>query len=175
MSTNDVDCQLLNKMERQPSFLNFDCGDLFLDSFALKKLAKADANNDYRVYVAVDGDIGVGYATMKVFMLSNDEHSILSGKSPRQVPVVMLDQIAVAKAYQDKGIGKRLMRKVMEATVLVNELAAAKGLALWAHPKAKNFYISLGFDAIPDATKKVQDVELTLMFLHVESILDVLK
>ncbi|MBS0043827.1 MULTISPECIES: GNAT family N-acetyltransferase [Shewanella] len=175
MSTSDVDYQLLNKMERQPSFSNFDCGDLFLDSFAPKKLAKADANNDSRVYVAVDRDIGVGFATMKVFMLSNDEHSILSGKYPRQVPVVMLDQIAVDKAYQGKGIGKRLMRKVMEATVLVNELAAAKGLALWAHPRAKDFYISLGFDAIPDATKQVQDVELALMFIHVETILDALK
>ncbi|MEE1981537.1 GNAT family N-acetyltransferase [Shewanella xiamenensis] len=175
MSTNDVDCQLLNKMERQPSFSSFDCGDPFLDSFAPKKLAKADVNNDSRVYVAVDGDIGVGYATMKVFMLSNDEYTILSGKSPRQVPLVMLDQIAVDKAYQGKGIGKRLMLKVLEATVLVNELAAAKGLALWAHPRAQDFYASLGFEAIPDATKQVQDVELTLMFIHVETILDALK
>ncbi|MBO2558982.1 GNAT family N-acetyltransferase [Shewanella algae] len=174
MSTSDIDCQLLNKMERQPCFSNFGCGDPFLDSFAPKKLAKADANNDSRVYVAVDGDIGVGYATMKVFMLCNDEYAVLSSKYPRQVPVVMLDQIAVDKSYQGKGIGKRLMRKVLEATVLVNELAAAKGLALWAHPGAKNFYKTLGFEAVPDATKQVQDIELTLMFIHIDTILDAL-
>ncbi len=173
MSANDVDCQLLNKMELQPSFSSFNSGDPFLDSFAPKKLAKADVNNDSRVYVAVDREIGVGYATMKVFMLSNDEYAIFSSKYPRQIPVVMLEHIAVDKAYQGKGIGKRLMCEVLKATVLVNELAAAKGLALWAHPRAIAFYSSLGFTAIPAAKKQVQGVELTLMFIHVKTIMDV--
>lgn len=173
MSKICLDYQLLNKMERQPSFLNFNCGDSFLDSFAPKKLAKADFDNDARVYVAADGDVGVGYATVRVTTVDNTEFSILPSKYPRLVSCVLLEQIAVDKAYQGKGVGKKLMRKVLEATMLVNEIAAAKGLALWAHPNAKNFYLSLGFDPVPNAIKQVQGIELTLMFIHIDTILDI--
>tara|TARA_R110000868_G_scaffold156442_3_gene383312 strand:- start:253 stop:777 length:525 start_codon:yes stop_codon:yes gene_type:complete len=170
-----IECLLLSKLDRQPNFSNFSSGDLFLDDFAAKKLAKADVKNDTRVYVALDGDNVVGYATMKVFMLNNNEYSILPGKYPRLVPVLMLEQIAVDKAYQSNGIGKRLMQEVIKATVLVNELAATKGLALWAHPTAISFYKSLAFLKIPDGIKQVQDIELTLMFLHIDTIIDAYK
>lgn len=167
-----IECLLLSKLNRQPDFSNFNSGDRFLDNFAANKLAKADEKNDNRVYVALDGDKVVGYATMKVFMINNDEYSILPSKYPRLVPVLMLEQIAVDKAYQGKGIGKRLMREVIKATVLVNELAATKGLALWAHPTATDFYQKLAFLKISDGVKQVQGIDLTLMFLHIDTIMD---
>lgn len=170
-----IEYLLLSKLNRQPDFSNFNSGDRFLDDFAANKLAKADEKNDNRVYVALDGDKVVGYATMKVFMINNDEYSILPSKYPRLVPVLMLEQIAVDKAHQGKGIGKRLMREVIKATVLVNELAATKGLALWAHPTATNFYQKLAFLKISDGMKKVQGIELTLMFLNIDTIMDAYK
>lgn len=170
-----IEYLLLSKMGRQPDFSNFKSGDLFLDSFTAKKLAKADINNDTRVYVALDGDKVVGYATMKVFMMNNDEYSILPSKYPRLVPVLMLEQIAVDKACQGKGIGKRLMREVIKATVLINELAATKGLALWVHPSAISFYNKLAFLKIPNGIKQMQDIELILMFLHIDTIIDAYK
>ena len=170
-----IEYLLLSKLNRQPDFSNFNSGDRFLDNFAANKLAKADKKNDNRVYVALDGDKVVGYATMKVFMINNDEYSILPSKYPRLVPVLMLEQIAVDKAYQGKGIGKRLMREVIKATVLVNELAATKGLALWAHPTATDFYQKLAFLKISDGVKQVQGIDLTLMFLHIDTIMDAYK
>lgn len=150
----------------------FDCGDDFLNSFALK-IKKLDETNAIRALVAVKGNQLCGYITMKVSSLTKDSFQEQPfGSMPLLVPVMMVDQIATSLQEQGKGIGTTLLGKAFKSALIIKENAGLKGVGLWSHPDAVGFYQKLGL--IPLTTKVSNSTELTLMFIAIETIEDAL-
>ncbi len=114
------------------------------------------------------GDQIVAYITLRVHSLEKSWF-VGTGSLPKQVPVLMIDQIATDLRYQGRGIGRDLLAEAFKSAVIISEQAGLKGVVLWSHPDAVGFYSRLGMVSI--ATKQDGDIELTLMFISIESII----
>lgn len=150
---------------------DFDCGDKFLNDFLKKQCARKLKNNLIRGYVAVSSDKVDGYITMQVHSLEREYWGEPSSL-PRQVPVLMIDQIATDKTVQGRGIGKDLLSEAFKSAVVISEQAGLRGVSLWSHPNAVGFYKKLGMIEI--STKDLGGKELALMYLDIETITDAL-
>lgn len=148
----------------------FDCDDPFLNMVAQKKLIKNDKKNLHKGFVVVADDRIVAYATTKVGSL--DKNYLDESGLPKKLPVLCLEQIATDVHYRRRKIASRLLKKVLEITLEISAGAGVYGLYLWSHPDALPFYDSLGFTRL--ITERHGELDLTLMFMHVQTIKEAL-
>lgn len=152
------------------SLKQFNCDDTFLNMVAHKKLIKNDKKNLHKGFVVVmDGRV-VAYATTKVGSL-NKNYLDESGL-PKKIPVLSLEQIATDVDYRRRKIASRLLKRILEIILEISAGAGVYGLHLWSHPGALQFYDSLGFTRL--VTERHGDLDLTLMFMHVQTIKEAL-
>ncbi|WP_102796770.1 GNAT family N-acetyltransferase [Bowmanella denitrificans] len=156
--------ELLNS-ELKASLKKFDCGDVLLNQFAKKQLVNKDENGWVRAFIAVHNNQVVGYITVRAHSLLRDR---ILASGPREFPSLMVDQLAVDKRYQSKGIGQTLLARAFQCAVIISKEAGIKGVTLWAHPRATNFYENLGMIKVTSATEQFGEVELQLMYINIE-------
>lgn len=66
---------------------------------------------------------------------------------PNPVPVVILGRLAIDLVYQNKGIGRALVRDAGLRVIQAAETIGIRGLLVQAiSTKAKDFYTKLGFE-----------------------------
>lgn len=146
---------------------SFDCADSFLNEYARTRLVKNDHRNLAKGFVAIRDNRIVGYITTKVMTLGR-EHFDLGG-FPHAVPTVSIEQVATDINYRNQQIGSRLTRKAFEIALAASRNTGIKGISLWSHPRALEFYRKLGFQALK--TKQASNtLELTLLFLPIETL-----
>lgn len=146
---------------------DFDCGDQFLNDFLQKQCAKKVKADLIRGNVAVLVDRVVGYITLQVHCLEKGYFEKEKGL-PRQVPVLMIDQVAIDKNFQGRGIAKDLLSRAFHSAIIVGREAGLKGVTLWSHPRALGFYKLIGME--PINSKSINDIELTLMYINIATI-----
>lgn len=165
-SINNLSALLAGNVEIEVN--DFDCGDKFLNDFAKKKLISYERADYHKAFVAVDDGKLKGYATIsaKHLVSSDFGEELLPLSSPKNVPVIMLEQIAVDAQSQGQGIGRRLMKRILKSAFIASASIGTKGVALWSHPDALKFYRSIGFKELQSERKG--NLTLTLMFLPIE-------
>jgi predicted N-acetyltransferase YhbS len=86
----------------------------------------------------------------------------LKQNAPERIPVMILGRLAVDLKWQEKRIGKHLLKEALIKTIEASRIAAVRGLLVHAiDDKAKAYYQRYGF--------LESKIELTL-FLPLESI-----
>lgn len=168
IKTNELAVIPVSKLsaDTAASLKQFNCDNKFLNEFAKKQLAKNDKKNLHKGFVAVIEGKVVGYVTTKVASLAKE--SLAQPGMPNSIPVLSLEQIATDVNYRQRKIGSRLLKEALQVTVHVAQVTGVYGLQLWSHPGALGFYSALGFTTL--TKKQVGDIELTLMFMSVETI-----
>ncbi len=127
---------------------NFRCGDPDLDRF----LARFAAQNQFRhfvgvTYVAVDGGLILGYATvapahMEIAGLPAAERTRLPHYP---LPVLRLARLAVDQSSQGQGIGGQLLRFVLGLALDMAAGYGCVGVLVDAKAGAEGFYRKYGF------------------------------
>ena len=101
---------------------------------ALKKFEKFKVYPDYKLYVAVIENVIVG--TFALLIMDNLAH--------RGEPSSIVEDVAVSREWQGKGIGKEMMQYAMN----ISRLKGCYKMVLSSHFRradAHKFYESLGF------------------------------
>lgn len=139
----------------QPEALNekhniqgFNSGEESLDIWLKTKAIKNQKANASRTYVACNNERVVAYY---VLASSSVVGSSATGRfrrnMPDPVPVVILGRLAIDLEYQNKGIGRALIRDAGLRVIQAAETIGIRGLLVQAiSTKAKNFYEKLGFE-----------------------------
>jgi len=98
-----------------------------------QKLIEDEAS---KLYVQLDGDIVIGYMTLKLIEVKS--HPVLKNKK-----IVKMEELALLKNYQGKGFGKSLFNKAID---YAKEIDAEKlDLQVWDfNIAAKEFYKKRG-------------------------------
>lgn len=127
----------------------FSCGQPALDRF----LRHYAGQNQFKLhlavsYVAVVDDCIVGFATVSVGAL--ERASLPSARLRRRLPayplpVLRLARLGVDTRVQGLGIGKALLRYVLQLAVQQCDRLGCVGVVTDAKPDALGFYESLGF------------------------------
>jgi len=150
----------------------FRSGDADLDRF----FAKYAGQNQFRhhigtTYVAVDeAGVIVGYATVSPGSLEIDAvPSALAKKLPRYpVPVLRLARLATHERVRGRGVGKGLLRFVLDLALRLADGYGCLAVVVDAKPAAVAFYESFGFEPIEAVLgASAARPEPTVMYLSV--------
>jgi predicted N-acetyltransferase YhbS len=132
----------------QADIQGFNSGEESLDIWLKTKAIKNQKTNASRTYVACDNNRVVAYY---VLASNSVDGSSATGRfqrnTPNPVPVVVLGRLAIDLAYQNKGIGRALVRDAGLRVIQAAETIGIRGLLVQAISiKAKEFYEKLGFE-----------------------------
>jgi GNAT superfamily N-acetyltransferase len=129
----------------------FRSGDPDLDRF----LHKYAGQNQFRhhigtTYVAVDAERIVGYATVAPGHVEVDElPASVRKKLPRYpLPVLRLARLAVDQSVQGQGVGRELLRLVLQLALRMRNDLGCVGVVVDAKPAAVELYRGYGFVAL---------------------------
>lgn len=142
-------------------FNDFDCGNNTLNSW-LKSRALENQNKFSTTRVVCAEKKVIAYYTLVYGSINRDEMTLsFRTNAPERIPVMILGRLAVDLRWQEKRIGKHLLKEALIKTIEASQIAAVRGLLVHAiDDQAKAFYQRYGF--------LDSKIELTL-FLPLES------
>lgn len=148
----------------------FDCGIDAINSYFRNGLKRSLRSENVSGMAAVSASSEViGFCTLTLCSLDRQRVAevIAQANLLPQVAVIRLVMLGVDKAYQGRGVGRQLLRKLFLQAIRVHSEIPIKGIYLDAAPDAVKFYQLLGFSLIdvPD------DRGSTPMFLPIRALL----
>ncbi len=142
----------------------FDCGRESLNNWFRRHAWFNQLNDISRVNVITDAASGriLGYVTLSAGQI---ERAFLSKpmqrNRPGQVPVLLLGQLAVDKAFQGQGLGVDLLLFALKTAMKVSETVG--GVGVITHPLNEalgQFYARWGFQDIPFDPRRAMIVRM---------------
>ena len=138
----------IRRLEPRDDRSGFRSGNINLDRF----FQQYAGQNQFRhhigtSYVAVHGDQLAGFVTVSSGELVSEK----LGRNLRRrlpaypLPILRLARLAVDQHYQGHGIGRLLLRAMLELALDMRDRVACVGIVVDAKPDAIAFYASLGF------------------------------
>jgi GNAT superfamily N-acetyltransferase len=108
----------------------FDCGEEALNRFLVRFALANQRARASRTYVALDGDVVVGFHTLVVGEVSPElaPERIRKGLARHPIPLMVLARLAVAVAHQGKGLGAALLKDAIGRTLAAADIA---GIRAW--------------------------------------------
>ena len=130
---------------------SFNSGVPSLDEW-LKRRARANqASGASRTYVVCEERRVVGYYALASGAVAIEEASSrLRRNMPDPVPVAVLGRLAVDRSFQNRGLGRAMIRDAAMRVVQAAGLIGICGILVHAiSPEARAFYLAVGFEASP--------------------------
>ena len=129
---------------------DFDCGREELNRYLSRYALQNQQAGAAQTYVGLVEDAVVGYHTLAVGHVTQEEapHRLTKGLARHPVPVMLLARLAVDRRWHGQGVGKALLRDAMQRTLQAADIAGIRAFAVHAKDEeAKNFYEK--FDFVP--------------------------
>ena len=128
----------------------FESGDIDLDRFFIKYAGQNQFKHHIGTsYVALDDATGrvLGYVTVSAASIEIDELTAALRKSlpTYPMPVLRLARLAVDRDAQGQGVGRALLRFVLDLSLRMAEGFGCVGVVVDAKPSATAFYKAYGF------------------------------
>ena len=130
----------------------FDCGEDPLNRFLVRFALANQRARASRTYVALDGDVVVGFHTLVVGEVSPEQapELIRKGLARHPIPLMVLARLAVAVEHQGRGLGAALLKDAIGRTLAASAIAGIRALAVHAKDeRARGFYDHFGFRPSP--------------------------
>lgn len=141
----------LRRLEPQDDRSAFHSANIDLDRF----FQRYAGQNQFRhhigtTYVAVQGERITGFVTVSSGeMVAETLSKTLRRRLPSYpLPVLRIARLAVDKQFQRHGIGRLLLRAMLELALEMRDRVGCIGVVVDAKPEAVTFYSSLGFKSM---------------------------
>jgi GNAT superfamily N-acetyltransferase len=143
----------IEKLGRTHVVDGFDCGREPLNRFLIRYALQNQQAGASQSYIALaDGQIA-GYYTLAVGQVDFDDapQRLTKGLARHPVPIMLLARLAIAVAWQGKGLGAGLLKDAMLRTLQAAKIAGIRAFAVHAKDdQARAFYEH--FDFVPSPT-----------------------
>lgn len=152
----------------------FRSGNIDLDRF----FQRFAGQNQFRhhigtTYVAVKGDQIVGFATASSGEIAAESLTKVQRRRlpAYPLPILRLARLAVDERFQGHGIGRLLLRAILELSLKMRDRVGCVGVVVDAKPDAVAFYATLGFSPMQLVSGPLGDrPEPVAMFLPIREI-----
>ena len=131
----------------------FDCGNDALNRFIKLHALRGRRAGVSQTYVAITGDIIIGYHTLVAGSVAHDDapERLRKGVPRHPVPVIILARLAVDKSWHGRGLGAALVADAMRRILNAADIAGVRAMLVHAKDEtARNFYQHLGFEVFGD-------------------------
>ncbi len=129
----------------------FQSGEAVLDEWLLQRALKNEQSGASRTYVVCCENQVIAYYCLAAGALAaEDAAGAIRRNMPSPIPVMVLGRLAVDKAWQNRGLGKGLLKDALLRTLQVAEIAGIRAVLVHAlSDEARDFYLKNGFHASP--------------------------
>jgi GNAT superfamily N-acetyltransferase len=130
----------------------FDCGEEPLNRFLVRFALANQRARASRTYVALDGDVVIGFHTLVVGEVSPEQapERISKGLARHPIPLMVLARLAVSVEHQGQGLGAALLKDAIGRTLAAADIAGIRALAVHAKDERdQSFYEHFGFRPSP--------------------------
>lgn len=141
----------IRRLESRDDRSGFHSGNIDLDRF----FQRYAGQNQFRhhigtTYVAVQSDRITGFVTVSSGeMVAEKMPKALRRRLPfYPLPILRIVRLAVDERFQGHGIGRLLLRAMLEIALEMRDRVGCTGVVVDAKPDAVSFYSALGFNAI---------------------------
>ncbi len=166
----------IRKLQKSDNRDNFSSGNIEIDRF-FKKFA---GQNQFKhrigvTYIAKDLEKQkiVGYITISIGSLKIEGLKYKDFKKfPKYpLPILRIARLGVDKVYQNRGIGKKLLKYIFYLALELEEKFGCIGIFVDAKEDAIDFYKKFGFEIIPVVAGNLPTrPKQTIMYLSLETI-----
>lgn len=141
----------IRRLDPRDDRTRFRSGNIDLDRF----FQRYAGQNQFRhhigtTYVATQGDSITGFVTVSSGeMVAERLPKALRKRLPAYpLPILRIARLAVDERFQGHGIGRLLLRAMLELALEMRDRIGCTGVVVDAKPDAVSFYSTLGFKAI---------------------------
>jgi GNAT superfamily N-acetyltransferase len=164
----------IRRLEPQDDRSGFRSNNIDLDRF----FQRYAGQNQFRhhlgtTYIAVQDDKIAGFVTVSSGELAAETLTkALRRRLPAYpVPILRLARLAVDKRFQGHGIGRLLLRAMLELALEMRDRVGCIGVVVDAKPEAVDFYADMGFSPMHLISGSLGDrPEPIAMFLPIREI-----
>ena len=138
----------VEKLARAHRVEAFDCGHEALNRFLIRFALPGQQANASQTYVALDGDVPIGFYTLVVGGVEHGEapERLRKGLPGHPVPIMILARLAVARDCQGQGLGGWLLKDAILRTLAAADIAGIRALVVHAKDDAvRSYYQHFGF------------------------------
>lgn len=142
----------IEKLRSDHALAGFDCGREELNRFLVRFALVNRQAGAAQTYVAVSGEMVVGYDSLTVGEVACDDapDRLSKGLARHPVPIMLLARLAVSNTWQGRGLGAGLLKDSMRRTLQAADIAGIRAFAVHAKDEpARRFYEHFGFIASP--------------------------
>jgi GNAT superfamily N-acetyltransferase len=143
----------IEKLGREHSIAEFDCGRPELNRFLLRHAWQSHQAGASQTYLGLEGDIVVGFYTLAVGHVLHEAapERLSKGLARHPIPLMLLARLAVDRRWQGQGVAKALLKDAMLRTLQAADIAGIRAMAVHAKDdNARMFYEH--FDFVPSPT-----------------------
>lgn len=143
----------IERLHRRHAVEAFDSGNDALNRFLVRYALLNQQAEASQTYVALAGETYIaGYYTLVVGEVAYEDapSRLKKGLARHLVPVMVLARLAVASAWQGKGLGSGLLKDALKRTVQAADIAGIRALVVHAKDEAAAaFYRKFDFAPSP--------------------------
>ena len=142
----------IEKLRRDHYLDAFDCGQEALNRFLKRHALQSQQAGASQTYVALADDSVAGYYTLVFGQVEYEgaPERLTKGLARHPVPLMLLARLAIATAWQGKGLGSGLLKDAMLRTLQAADIAGIRAFAVHAKDDAaRSFYERFDFIASP--------------------------
>lgn len=139
-------------LKTKHNFSLFDCGISSLNRYLKQYALQNIRNGSSRTYVATYNNNVCGFYSLAYGSVEHDKAppQVIKGLGKYSIPIMLLARLAVDLNYQEKGLGKGLLKDALLRTLQAADIAGLRAILVHAKDnKAKCFYQKFGFTASP--------------------------
>ncbi len=142
----------------------FTCSDDEVDLFLREKVLRDQDLDLSRTSVLVNTDVEpariLGYYTLVILQVPQDQIPDDRPKIKRGIPVVLLGQLGIDIEHQGKGYGDRMLANAQNRICQISEVVGVRAMVLDARTeRLVEWYASYGFVRIPGSKRMVKPIE----------------
>ncbi len=141
----------IRRLESRDDRSSFRSGNIDLDRF----FQRYAGQNQFRhhigtTYIAVQGKHITGFVTVSSGEIVGERlpKNLRKTLPDYPLPILRIARLAVDQRFQGHGIGKLLLRAMLELAIEMRDRVGCTGVVVDAKPDAVPFYSSLGFESI---------------------------
>lgn len=178
MSNADHEVRV-RRLEPRDDRSGFRSGNIDLDRF----FQRYAGQNQFRhhigtTYIAVQGDHITGFVTVSSGEMVAEKltKSLRKHLPAYPLPILRLARLAVDERFQGHGIGRLLLRAMLDLALEMRDRVGCIGIVVDAKPDAVDFYSTLGFKPVELISGSLGDrPEPVAMFLPIGQIVAAVK
>jgi GNAT superfamily N-acetyltransferase len=140
----------IEKLRRDHPVDAFDCGQESLNSWLRKHALQNQSAGAAQTYVGLAENAVIGYYSLAVGQIeySDAPERLQKGLAQHPVPIMLLARLAVDKNWQQRGVGRALLRDAVLRTGQAADIAGIRALAVHAKDEqARRYYEQFDFVA----------------------------